>query len=66
MNADRQPSFEEYCAEHDIQPGEEPAAFAAYLHMLSDGKWDGDAREVSDDFGDGRAGGDDRYPRPSP
>ena len=27
-------------------PPEEPAAFAAYLHYLSDGDWNSDIREV--------------------
>lgn len=31
--------FDAYCEEHDIQPGEEPAAFAAYLNQETG--WDG-------------------------
>lgn len=42
------PSFEEYCAEHDITPEERPAALAAYLHMLSGGAWDGDLQKRDD------------------
>jgi hypothetical protein len=42
-------TFDEYCDLHNIQPGEEPAAFGAYLHELSGGTWDGNQREVTDD-----------------
>jgi hypothetical protein len=38
--------FDRYCAEHGIKPGEEPAAFAAWLHEISRGKWDGDVRRI--------------------
>ncbi|WP_159599470.1 hypothetical protein [Agromyces humi] len=41
---DRQ-SWAEYRAEHGITPEEEPAAFAAYLNLLSGGRWDEDAVE---------------------
>jgi hypothetical protein len=37
--------FDAYCEEHNIQPGEEPAAFAAYLNQESG--WDGPAAEVT-------------------
>lgn len=33
--------FDRYCDEHEIQPGEEPAAFAAWLHERTG--WDGQA-----------------------
>jgi hypothetical protein len=39
-------SFEEYCELHDIQPAEYGAAFAAYLHEISGGEWDGGMRKV--------------------
>jgi len=38
------PGFDAYCEKHDIQPGEEPAAFAAYLHEQTG--WDGPMSEV--------------------
>lgn len=38
--------FDRYCDEHDIQPGEEPAAFAAWLNASTG--WDGNMKEVSD------------------
>ncbi len=34
-------SFEDYCADHNIQLHEYGQAFAAYLHELSGGEWDG-------------------------
>ena len=40
-------TFDEYCDENNIQPGEEPAAFGAYLHALSGGSWDGAQHEVA-------------------
>lgn len=36
--------FDRYCDEHAIQPGEEPAAFAAYLNQQTG--WDGGVRAV--------------------
>lgn len=36
--------FDDYCEKHDIQPGEEPAAFAAFLHEQTG--WDGPMGEV--------------------
>lgn len=42
----RKPSFEEYCAEHGVTEDEMPAAFAAYLHLLSEGRWDGRVEQV--------------------
>ena len=36
-------SWAEYREAHGITPAEEPAAFAAYLHELSQGQWDGPA-----------------------
>jgi hypothetical protein len=38
--------FDAYCDEHGIKPGEEPAAFAAWLHEISGGKWDGQMERV--------------------
>lgn len=38
--------FDAYCEAHDIKPGEEPAAFAAYLNALTDGEWDGPMGEL--------------------
>ena len=40
-------TFEEYCDENNIQPGEGAAAFAAYLHAFSGGSWDGAQHEVA-------------------
>jgi hypothetical protein len=37
--------FDHYCDAAEIQPGEEPAAFAAWLNALSG--WDGQMGEVS-------------------
>jgi hypothetical protein len=39
--------FDRYCDEHNIKPGEEPAAFAAWLHEISNGKWNGQMGQVS-------------------
>lgn len=39
--------FDRYCDERGIKPGEEPAAFAAWLHEISGGKWDGPADPVA-------------------
>ncbi|MDQ0577155.1 hypothetical protein QFZ29_003378 [Agromyces albus] len=39
-------SWEEYRRANDISDGAEGEAFAAYLHYLSGGTWDGEAREV--------------------
>lgn len=36
--------FDEYCDAHNIQPGEEPAAFGAWLNSTSG--WDGKQEEV--------------------
>lgn len=36
--------FDAYCEEHNIQPGEEPAAFVAYLTQETG--WDGKMEEV--------------------
>lgn len=41
--------FDVYCREHDIKPGEEPAAFAAFLHEISGGEWDGPMEQVQSD-----------------
>lgn len=38
--------FDAYCDEHDIKPGEEPAAFAAFLHLRTG--WDGTMEEVTE------------------
>lgn len=37
-------TFDEYCERLDIQPGEEPAAFGAYLNSQTG--WDGKIEEV--------------------
>ncbi|MGC5225172.1 hypothetical protein ACPW96_21595 [Micromonospora sp. DT81.3] len=42
------PSFDEYCREHGISADEQPAAFAAYLHLLSGGQWDGGMKRVDE------------------
>jgi hypothetical protein len=42
-------SFDEYCELHGIEEPEYGAAFAAYLHEISGGKWDGQVRKVEDD-----------------
>lgn len=39
-------SWEEYRRAHDISDQEEGEAFAAYLHYLSGGTWDGEAPKV--------------------
>lgn len=36
--------FDRYCDEHEIQPGEEPAAFAAWMNEKTG--WDGPMKEV--------------------
>jgi len=41
-------SFDDYCRERDIKPHEYGPAFAAYLHEVSGGDWDGDAEKVTD------------------
>ncbi len=38
--------WDEYRRAHGIRDEEEGEAFAAYLHYLSDGTWDGEVREV--------------------
>jgi hypothetical protein len=40
------PSFDAYCAEHGIKPDEYGQAFAAFLHEISGGQWDGDVERV--------------------
>lgn len=40
--------FDRYCDENDIKPGEEPAAFAAWLHEISAGTWNGNAGPVGE------------------
>lgn len=40
-------SFDEYCERMKIKPGEEPAAFAAWMN--SETGWDGPMREVLPD-----------------
>jgi len=42
------PSFDDCCREHGISADEQPAAFTAYLHLLSSGRWDGGMRRVDD------------------
>ena len=39
-------TFDEYCEQHRVQPGEYGAAFAAYLNEISGGQWDGDVERV--------------------
>lgn len=40
-------SFDEYLAAHNVNAGDgEGETFAAYLHYLSDGTWDGEATRV--------------------
>ena len=41
-------SFDEYCRRHEVDDDEKPAAFAAYLHLLSSGRWDGGMERVKD------------------
>ncbi len=41
--------FDNYCEAHGIKPGEEPAAFAAYLHHITGGAWDGDVEGPIDE-----------------
>lgn len=40
--------FDRYCDERGIKSGEEPAAFAAWLHEISGGTWDGNAGPVGE------------------
>lgn len=42
-------SWDEYAAEHHITEQEAPQAFAAYLHEVSGGRWDGSAEHIDDD-----------------
>jgi len=42
-------SFDEYVKQHNVKPEDYPAAFAAYLHEISAGEWDGDYEDVSGD-----------------
>ena len=44
-------SFDEYSAEHNVQPHELGQAFAAYLHEISGGEWDGDVEQVHQSAG---------------
>lgn len=37
-------SWAEYREAHGVTDAEDPAAFAAYLHYLSDGRWNGAAQ----------------------
>jgi hypothetical protein len=39
--------FDRYCDEHGIGDGEYGPAFAAWLHEISGGKWDGRAEQVT-------------------
>ena len=39
-------SFDEYCEQHGIHPEEYGPAFAAYLHEISGGVWDGSAEQA--------------------
>lgn len=39
--------FDKYCGDNDIVPGEEPAAFAAYLHSLTG--WDGHVEKIGEE-----------------
>lgn len=49
--------FDRYCDEHAIQAGEEPAAFAAWLHEISSGEWDGRAERVTGPAGEAAGDG---------
>lgn len=40
-------SFDEYCEQHGVRPDEYGQAFAAYLHEITGGEWDGAAVRVS-------------------
>lgn len=42
-------SFDAYCERHGIHEREYGAAFAAYLHEISGGEWDGKVRKVEGD-----------------
>lgn len=42
------PSFAEYCVEHGISAEEAPAAFAAYLLLLSGARWNGEMSRVDE------------------
>jgi hypothetical protein len=43
-NAGSPADFDRYCAEHNIARGEEPAAFAAWLHEIAG--WDGRMQQI--------------------
>ncbi|GAA1817504.1 hypothetical protein GCM10009749_29360 [Agromyces neolithicus] len=51
-------SWAQFQEAHRVTGGEEPAAFAAYLHYLSDGNWDGEIRQVGTSDEDSPARGD--------
>ena len=40
--------FDHYCDAKGITTEELPAAFAAWLHLASDGEWDGEMEQVDD------------------
>lgn len=40
------PSFDEYCERHHVRPEEYGQAFAAYLHEVTGGEWEGGAVRV--------------------
>lgn len=46
MSTNGYEDFDCYCAEHEIQPGEEPAAFAAWLNEQTG--WDGPMGKVEE------------------
>lgn len=41
--------FDHYCDVNDISMEDTPIAFAAWLHRISGGTWDGDAGPVNDE-----------------
>jgi hypothetical protein len=59
------PDFDEYCKVHEIPadtpPDELAEVFVDYLHEITDGGWDGQMREVTDE--DGGATDESESPR---
>ena len=39
--------FDRYCEEHQITDEEAPIAFAAWLHEITGGEWDGKAERIN-------------------
>lgn len=55
MTANEPVSWDDYATEHAIAEHEAPQAFAAYLHKISEGRWDGFAEQIDEDPPAGQA-----------